>query len=105
MLKFSYLRWSSFLEGTTLLTLLFIAMPLKYWFDIPKAVTIVGTIHGYAFVMFILIILIYLIGQKIKTLTALRLAIGSIIPFGGIINDYWLKSKEPSIEDGASQKW
>lgn len=105
MLKFSYLRWSSVFEGATLLTLLFIAMPLKYWLDMPEAVTIVGTIHGYAFVIFILIILLYLIGQKVKILTALRLAIGSIIPFGGIINDYWLKSKETSIEDGASQKW
>lgn len=106
MLKSSYLRWASFLEGATLLTLLFIAMPLKYWFDIPLAVRIVGTIHGYAFILFLLIIIIYLVGQKIKLSTVLRLAIGSVIPFGGLVNDKWLKSKElQTKEANSSQKY
>ncbi|MBL1420503.1 MAG: DUF3817 domain-containing protein [Alphaproteobacteria bacterium] len=94
MLKLSYLRWSSQVEGATLLCLLFIAMPLKYWFGMPMAVKIVGNIHGYAFIAFILIVIIYLLAQKIKIWTSLRLIIGSIIPFGGLINDRWLKSKQ-----------
>lgn len=106
MLKIAYLRWTSLIEGATLLVLLFIAMPLKYWFDIPIAVTIVGTIHGYAFVAFLFIVIIYFVGKRLQILTALRLIIGSTIPFGGFLNDKWLKSKE--VEGNATNsfsKW
>lgn len=97
MLKISYLRWSSLAEGATLLCLLFVAMPLKYWFNIPKAVSLVGSIHGFAFVAFFLIVILYLIGRKIKISSALRLIIGSIIPFGGFLNDKWLEKNESKI--------
>lgn len=39
-------------EGISFLILLFIAMPLKYFFDFPMAVTIVGMIHGVLFIWF-----------------------------------------------------
>ena len=35
-------RFMGFLEGSSLMLLLFIAMPLKYWFDMPSAVTLLG---------------------------------------------------------------
>lgn len=40
------LRTMGFIEGMSLLVLLFIAMPLKYWAHHPLAVTIAGSIHG-----------------------------------------------------------
>ncbi|KKJ79704.1 putative membrane protein YdzA, partial [Bacillus subtilis] len=40
------LRTMGFIEGMSLLILLFIAMPLKYWAGLPLAVTIVGSVHG-----------------------------------------------------------
>ena len=41
------LRIAGILDGISLVVLLFIAMPLKYWMDIPMAVTIAGSIHGF----------------------------------------------------------
>ena len=37
------LRAMGFIEGMSLLILLFVAMPLKYWAGYPMAVTIVGS--------------------------------------------------------------
>ena len=39
-------RLVSFIEGVSAILLFFVAMPLKYGFDMPLAVTYVGLIHG-----------------------------------------------------------
>lgn len=43
------LRVVTFLEGISFLALLFVAMPLKYLFDLPLAVRIAGGLHGLLF--------------------------------------------------------
>lgn len=48
-----YFRWIGYLEGTSLLVLLFIAMPIKYIFHHPEAVRAVGSIHGFLFISYI----------------------------------------------------
>lgn len=50
------LRLLTCLEGISYLTLLFVAMPLKYAFDIPTAVRIVGGLHGVLFLAFGLVL-------------------------------------------------
>lgn len=47
------LRTAGIAEGISLLILLFVAMPLKYFFNQPLAVTVVGWIHGILFVAFV----------------------------------------------------
>ena len=51
-----------YLEGTSFLLLLFIAMPLKYMLDIPEGVKYIGMAHGILFITYIII----LIGSAIK---------------------------------------
>lgn len=46
------LRLFAFLEGSSLLALLFVAMPLKYLCAQPIAVRIVGSMHGLLFLLF-----------------------------------------------------
>ncbi|MCZ8134288.1 MAG: DUF3817 domain-containing protein, partial [Algoriphagus sp.] len=43
-------KWISLIEGLSFLILLGIAMPLKYMFDMPLAVTYVGWAHGILFI-------------------------------------------------------
>lgn len=75
------------IEGISFLLLLAIAMPLKYAFDIPVAVTIVGGAHGFLFVLYIIAIMIaaYLNRWSFKMILAAFVA--SIIPFGPFIID------------------
>lgn len=48
--NFRILGW---LEGTSLLTLFFVAMPLKYIWHEPSAVRVVGMIHGLLFLAYV----------------------------------------------------
>ena len=50
------LRTMGFIEGMSLLVLLFIAMPLKYWAHHPLAVTIAGSIHGGLFIIYLAVL-------------------------------------------------
>jgi len=51
--KLSLLRRAGIAEGISFLVLLGIAMPLKYIFKMPLAVTVVGWMHGILFVLFL----------------------------------------------------
>ena len=82
---------AGYLEGTSFLLLLGIAMPLKYMLGIPEAVKYVGMAHGALFIAYILVLLIAT--SKIKMpLWAMPLGVlGSFLPFGPFIFDYLLK--------------
>lgn len=45
-------RWVALLEGTSYVLLLGVAMPLKYWADLPAAVRLVGSLHGALFIAY-----------------------------------------------------
>lgn len=82
---------AGYLEGTSFLLLLGIAMPLKYMMGIPEAVRYVGMAHGILFIAYIAILL--MVVNKIKTpLWAMPAGvIGSLLPFGPFIFDHLLK--------------
>ncbi len=51
--KIGQFRVIAKIEGVSFITLLFIAMPLKYMMGIPEATKIVGMIHGALFMWFL----------------------------------------------------
>lgn len=69
-------------EGISLLLLLFIAMPLKYIWEYPEAVEVVGMVHGVLFIAYVAwAIWVYLaLKWSVNILAIVILA--SIIPFG-----------------------
>ena len=88
------LRRVGILEGISLLVLLFIAMPLKYIWQQPGAVKIVGWMHGALFVLFMLLVLrVY--EQKGWPFKRVILAfIAAFLPFGTFVFDKKLKEEE-----------
>lgn len=96
MHKFLYttlgrLRLIAFIEGISFLILLFVAMPLKYFFEQPQAVRSVGSIHGGLFVAYV--IMVFLTKKELNwdwAKTGLLLVV-SFIPFGNFYADWkWL---------------
>ena len=85
-------RFIGILEGSSLLILLFIAMPLKYWFGMPNAVTIVGTLHGYIFLAYIVAIIYTMIAIKWPFRFTIGALLSAFIPFGNFILDKRLKN-------------
>jgi len=80
-----------YLEGTSFLLLMGIAMPLKYMMGIPEAVKYIGMAHGILFIAYILILLIT-VGKIKMPLWAMPAGVlGSFLPFGPFIFDHFLK--------------
>ena len=77
------LRLISFLEGVSLLLLLFVAMPAKYIFNAPFLTAIVGAAHGVLFLVFALIALQVSLGEKWNFWQITwKVLLSCIIPFG-----------------------
>ena len=81
---FSRFRIISIIEGLSYLLLVFIAMPLKYMFDYPLAVKIVGMSHGVLFTLFFVALVMAMNKYKWKFL-GFQLFVYSLIPFGFIL--------------------
>ncbi len=41
-----WLKRAALFEGTSLIVLIFIGLPLKYWLAVPIAIKIIGPVHG-----------------------------------------------------------
>jgi len=80
--KISTFRWISILEGISFLVLLFLAMPLKYFFDLPQMVQIVGMAHGVLFLAYIAGAVFMYSPLNWRPQTLLVAIVCSVIPFG-----------------------
>ena len=81
--KVGRLRIIGFLEGISLLILVFIAFPLKHAFDIPTLTKILGPIHGALFLLFIFSTLSVGVEQNWKfSTTTWKVILACMIPFG-----------------------
>lgn len=80
MNQVSLLRYCTLAEGVSYLTLLLIAMPLKYVFGLPLAVRIVGGVHGFLFVAFCMLLFQVHTERQWSVRHSLSLFLGSLIP-------------------------
>ena len=91
------LRKVGLLEGISLLVLLFIAMPLKYIWQEPGAVKIVGWIHGALFVLFMLLVMRVYDQHGWPFKKVILAFIAAFLPFGTFVFDKQLKEEEKQI--------
>lgn len=75
----------AFLEGISLLLLLFIAMPMKYFFNKPELVSSVGMAHGVLFIAYIAFATVLMMDKKWELKIYALICLASIIPFGTFI--------------------
>ncbi|MFM7629743.1 MAG: DUF3817 domain-containing protein [Algoriphagus sp.] len=87
-------KWISLLEGLSFLILLGIAMPLKYVFDYPLAVTYVGWVHGLLFIIYIYAVFPTARSLKWEFGRTFFALFASILPFGPFIFDRNLRKNQ-----------
>ena len=87
-------RMTGLAEGVSFLTLLCIAMPMKYFMGIPEAVRVVGLIHGILFLLYVGLLATLHVRQRWPFMFSLYALIASVIPFGTFILDKHLREKE-----------
>ncbi|MEZ0388590.1 MAG: DUF3817 domain-containing protein [Verrucomicrobium sp.] len=94
----SLLRKVAILEAISYLVLLGIAMPLKYIWQVPQAVKVVGWVHGALFVVFCLALLQVWITAKWPIFRAGLVFIASLLPLVPFFLDRWMGTQELAYE-------
>ncbi len=69
------------IEGISTVILFFVAMPLKYWGDMPLAVTYVGWVHGLLFIAYSYLLIMCWDKYKWKFGRVALFFVASLIPF------------------------
>ena len=87
-------RMTALAEGVSFLTLLCIAMPIKYFMGMPEVVRVVGAIHGGLFLLYVGLLAMLHVKQRWPVIFSLYALIASVIPFGTFILDKHLREKE-----------
>lgn len=88
-----FFRGIGLIEGISYLLLLFIAMPLKYFADMPIFVKILGMAHGVLFVMFMVMLLVVWIKHRWSLIRVAGAVIASLLPFGTFVLDARLRKE------------
>lgn len=79
-------------EGISFLVLLFIAMPLKYFFGLPMAVKVVGWAHGALFIAYWVAAVPLFTKLKWEAERIIGLGLASVLPFGTfVLERKWLR--------------
>ncbi len=83
------LRLLALLEGISLIALIFIAVPLKYFYNNPSLTKKLGPIHGALFLLFVFNALRVGVEQQWKfKKTTWKVLIACFVPFGTFYIDY-----------------
>ena len=81
------LRHFGWIEGGSLLVLLFVAMPLRYLGGIDEGVRFVGMAHGVLFMIFMAWVLFAAWSNKWSIEKVAGATMASVIPFGPFVAD------------------
>jgi integral membrane protein len=73
------------LEGSTLLLLLFIAVPAKRLFGYPEAVSVLGPVHGAAFILYVLALSVFLVRKQLNSTQWSLGLLAAFLPFGSFL--------------------
>jgi integral membrane protein len=91
------MRAVSLLEGSTLLLLVLIAVPLKHLAGIPVATTVMGPIHGMAFLLYLWMLIQTVSGGGWSRSETARMIAAAFIPFGAFANERALARRQAAL--------
>jgi integral membrane protein len=81
----SLFRWIGRFEGISFLLLLGIAMPLKYIWGMPKAVSVVGMAHGVLFIGYVAMANYVALELRWSRKVWLLSMVAAVLPFGTFV--------------------
>lgn len=88
------LRVLALIEGTSLLVLVGVAVPLKHLAHLPQATRVAGMIHGLAFVAYVAAV-VDAYGARLLTARQVGLSLlGAVVPGGSFVVARWLRREE-----------
>ena len=97
------LRLCSILEATTLIVLLFVAVPLKHLGHFPVAVTVMGPLHGLAFLAYVWAVFDTTSNMRWKAHEIARLVLAAFVPFAGFSTGRYVDKVRPIVSGGTGR--
>ncbi|MFC4726680.1 DUF3817 domain-containing protein [Coralloluteibacterium thermophilus] len=91
------MRAVSILEGTTLLLLVLVAVPLKHLAGIPQASAVMGPVHGMAFLLYVWMLIQTVSGGGWSRAEVARMLGAAFIPFGAFANERALARRQKAL--------
>ena len=93
------LRVVGIAEGISFILLLTIAMPLKYYMDMPEAVKVVGWAHGVLFIAYGVTVLLAIRAMRWNFLSVALALAASVVPFGTFILDRQIRRRAQELSN------
>lgn len=97
LLNLRWLRWASLSEGATLLLLVGLAVPLKRLAGLPEFVTIMGPVHGAAFLIYVAMVVRAGSAGLLTAAETTRMMLVAFIPFGAFFMTGMFKRKAAAL--------
>lgn len=94
------LRLAGLVEGTTLLLLLGVAVPLKRLAGWPEGASVMGPVHGLAFLLYAYALAEAASAGAWPWRHIARAALACLLPFGTFLNDRWLRRRAALASGG-----
>ena len=91
------MRLVSLLEGITLLILVFVAVPLRHIGGYRIATTIMGPIHGTAFLFYIWMLIQTVADLSIPRRDIMWMIAAAFVPFGAFLNERLLRKVQLTL--------
>lgn len=94
------LRWMravSLLEGSTLVLLVLVAVPLKHLAGFPIATALMGPIHGVAFLLYVWMLIQTVSAGGWSRSETVRMVVAAFIPFGAFVNERALARRQAAL--------
>ncbi|HVH24492.1 MAG TPA: DUF3817 domain-containing protein [Pseudonocardia sp.] len=86
-------RIAAWVTGIGLVILVFIAMPLKYFFGEPRPVALVGMMHGFLYMAYIVCTLILAERCRWRPLDAVVILLAGTIPIASFVAEHKVTRK------------
>ncbi|MET9020095.1 DUF3817 domain-containing protein [Actinopolymorpha sp. NPDC004070] len=74
-------RVMSYVTGVVLLALVLVAMPLKYFADTPGPTMVVGQLHGFLYMAYVVVVLLLGFSLRWRPVRILLVMLAGTIPF------------------------
>jgi integral membrane protein len=97
MQQLRWLRWASLVEGLTLVLLVCIAVPMKRMAGIPEFVSMLGPVHGGAFLIYFAMVARAAKADLLTSTESIKLMLVAFIPFGALLMAGMFKRKAALI--------
>jgi integral membrane protein len=91
------MRIVSLLEGSTLLLLVLVAVPLKHLAGIPAATAIMGPLHGLAFLVYVWMLIQTTSSGGLSRSETIALLVAAFVPFGAFVNERVLARRQAAL--------